>query len=543
MSPKLDLAELTGVDPKLAELKADLLASLRRLDGRATAGDVAADAGRPTEDVRRGLKALLESHRGHLAVSDSGELLYEFDRRLIERGTEPWLHRARRAVGKVLRGAFKAWIVIMLVAYFVIFVALLIAAVFASQRGRDSRGGGWGRPRGGGGLPNLWFWYWIWGPRWRIGRPYYGHRWERTLDKGDKVPFYKKVFAFVFGPDRPQPTRSQLDRGTLRLIRARAGVLTTAELVEHTGSTFPEAEQEMGRLLGAYGGEALVSPDGELVYAFPEIMASVQEARQRRPPNPAWLRLEPALELTGNSAGANAVVAGMNAFTLVSAATAPWFIFPRLGLGGTAAWIGLVWVPIVFSVLFFTVPLVRSLSVKLENRRRHARNIRRVLLGLVYQRALEASGPVGVGEAHTYVASKMTGRPVERAHVESALHRLAAELDADVTADERGEQLFSFPELRQAFVAADAVRRKLELDEKTLGEIVYSTSDTPEQAAGRDARLFDRALESGQRLDVDRYLPAPDRIGFEEDFEMVAFDEELRRPAVHAQRTGRRRRG
>jgi hypothetical protein len=374
MSRRLDLAELTGVDPKLAELKADLLVSLRQLKGRGTAGDVAAEAGLPTEDVRRGLKALLESHQGHLAVSDSGELLYEFDPRLIERGTEPWLHRARRAVGKFLRGAFKAWIVVMLVAYFVIFVVLLIAAVFASQRGRDSRGGGWGhRGRGGFNFPNFWFWYWIWGPRWRVGRPYYGHRWERTLDREDKVPFYKKVFAFVFGPDRPVPTQAQLDRGTLRLIRSRAGVLTTAELVEHTGSTFPAAEQEMARLLGAYGGEALVSPDGELVYAFPEIMATAQESRRARPPNPAWLRLEPALELTGNTTGANAAVAGMNAFTLISAATAPAFIFPRLGLGGTAAFVGLVWVPVVFSVLFFAVPLVRGLAVKLENRRRHPR--------------------------------------------------------------------------------------------------------------------------------------------------------------------------
>src|SRR5688500_12722751 len=198
----------------------------------------------------------------------------------------------------------------MLVAYFVIFVALVIAAVFASQRGRDSRGGGgWGRGhRGGFNLPSFWFWYWVWGPRWRIGRPYYGHRWERTLERDDKVPFYKKVFAFVFGPDRPEPTQSQRDRTSLRLIRSRAGVLTTAELVEHSGATFPEAEQEMARLLGSYGGEALVSPDGELVYAFPEVMMSAQEGRRPRAPNPAWLRLEPRLELTGNTSGANAAV-------------------------------------------------------------------------------------------------------------------------------------------------------------------------------------------------------------------------------------------
>ena len=173
-------------------------------------------------------------------------------------------------------------------------------------------------------LRNLWFWYWIWGPRWRIGRPYYGQRWERTLDKEDKVPFYKKVFAFVFGPDRPKATPKQLDRGKLRLIRARNGVITTAELVEHTGATFEEAEDEMGRLLGAYDGEAAVSPDGELVYAFPGVMSTAHERGRIRAPNPAWLRLEHPQELTGNTSGANAAVAAMNAFTFTAAATSPW---------------------------------------------------------------------------------------------------------------------------------------------------------------------------------------------------------------------------
>jgi hypothetical protein len=537
-----------------AELSGELLTTLRRLEGRGTVGDVAAEAGLPSEDVRSGLKSLLESHRGHLAVSDSGELLYEFDPGLIERGTEPWLYRARRAVGKFFRGAFKAWIVVMLVAYFVVFVVLLIAAVFASQRGRDSRGGGWGGGRGRHGhggfhFPSFWFWYWIWGPRWRVGRPYYGHRWERTLDREDKVPFYKKVFAFVFGPDRPEPTRSQLDRGTLRLIRSRAGVLTTAELVEHTGAPFPEAEQEMARLLGAYGGEALVSPDGELVYAFPEIMATAQEGREsRRPrsPNPAWLRLEPALELTGNTAGANAAVAGMNAFTLAAAATSPWFIFPRLGLGGTAALVGLVWVPVVFSAVFFAIPLLRTLGVKLENRRRHVRNVRRVLLGLVYRRSLEGAGAsglaVGIGEAHSHVAAKLVDRPVSRAEVQAAMRRLAVELDADVAVDDAGEERYAFPAIRRAFVAAETVRTKLELEKRTIGEIVYATSDSTEDARARDARLFDRALEAG-RIDVDRHVPEAGRVGFEDDFEMVAFDEELRGSRGDSGRIARRSRG
>ena len=513
----------------IARHQADILASLRRLRGRATVGDVAADTGLPNDAARQGLKALLESHRGHLAVSDSGELLYEFDPRLIERGTEPLLARLSRSAGKLLRGAFKAWIVVMLVGYFVVFVVLVIAALFASQRGGDSRGG-WSRGRRHGHfpIPNFWLWYLIWSPRWRIGRPYYGHRWERTLDKDDRVPFYKKVFAFVFGPDRPEPTQRQLDRSTIRLIRARGGVLTTADLLEHTALTYPEAEAEMGRLLGAYDGEAAVSPDGELAYAFPALMTSAHAEHRPRPPHPAWMRLERDLELTGNTAGANAAIAGMNGFTLLAGATAPWFIFPRLAIGGPAAFIGLVLVPVVFSVLFFGLPLARMLVVKLENRRRHERNVRRTLLGLIYERTLEQRAPIGVEEAHRHVASRLEDRTVARALVESVLQDLAAELDADVTADEAGALRFSFPKLRQEVLAGESMRRKLRLDERTLGPVVFSTSDTPEEADRRDQELFDRALTDSD-ADLGRYVPSPERVAYEDDFELVAFDQELGR--------------
>ncbi len=57
----------------LAEDQAEILASLRRLKGRGTVGDVVADSGLPNQSVRTGLKVLLESHRGHLDVSASGE--------------------------------------------------------------------------------------------------------------------------------------------------------------------------------------------------------------------------------------------------------------------------------------------------------------------------------------------------------------------------------------------------------------------------------------------------------------------------------------
>ena len=66
---------------------------------------------------------------------------------------------------------------------------------------------------------------------------------------------------------------------------------------------------------------------------------------------PAWRRLEPNELVTGNEMKNNLFIGGINGFNLVAAMTAPMFIFPQLGLGGPLAWIGLVWIPVVFSTL------------------------------------------------------------------------------------------------------------------------------------------------------------------------------------------------
>jgi len=513
----------------LAERQADILSALRSLEGRATVGDVVTATGLAAEDAKASLKALLESHHGHLAVSDSGELLYQFDPGFIRRGTEPLLARLWRTSSEVLTKVFKVGIAVMLVVYFVIMVALVLAALFAQQRsGGGRRSGGWGRGgrhgHGGFGISHFWLWYWLWSPRWSLGRPYYGQRWERTLPKEDKPPFYKRVFAFVFGPDRPRPTRRQLDRSTLQLIRARSGVLTTAELVEHNALLRHEAEDEMGRLVGAYDGEPVVSPDGQLAYAFPSLMMSAHERAAGREPRPAWGRLEVPRPLTGNGKGTNAGIIAMNGFTLVASATAPWFIFPRLGIGGIAAWIGLVLIPVVYSLLFFAFPAVRALGVKRENRARRRRNVRRVLLGLVFDESVGRAGGVTLERAKTHVATTLA-EGATPGEVQKVLEAIAAEFDADVEPDAEGNLVFRFPSLAADFAAAEKVRRSLKLESSRPGEIVFHTGDTASEADARDRKLFDREIAA---RDLRGYVPAPGRVDYEEDFEVIAFEEEMR---------------
>ncbi|MCK5650483.1 MAG: hypothetical protein KAJ42_03855, partial [Gemmatimonadetes bacterium] len=321
-----------------------VLRALRKPRGRVTLGDAVAATGLPSHEVEATLRALLETRRGHLEVGERGTLVYRFDPRLIQRDAEPFFSRFARRSWAVFKEAFKVWTVLMLVVYFVVFVALLLAAIVASQ----SKGGGRGRGRGIslgrrgiGGFPNLWIWYFFWSPGWGWRRPYYGHRWERRYGsaKGKtKIPFIKKVFSFVFGPDIPRPTQAQRDRGVIRLIRARRGVLTAAELVQHSGLPLDAAEEEMARLMAEYDGDVRVTGQGVLTYVFPELMVSAKGAVSEREPDPAWRRLEPDESVTGNEKTPNALIGGMNGFNLVAAISAPWFIFPQLGLGGPLAW-------------------------------------------------------------------------------------------------------------------------------------------------------------------------------------------------------------
>ena len=509
-----------------------LTAALRDLGGRATLGDVVSATGLPDHEAETALKGLLETHRGHLEVSDAGDLLYQFDPKLIARDRVPFGVRFRKAAWSAFKTGFKVLTAVVLVAYVVIFVLLILALMFANK---DDRGGiGGGRRGGGFGLGDFLLLHWLMGGRgWNRRSLYYGDRHARRLPKEAQPPFYKKVFAFIFGPEEPRPTQVQKDRGVLRLIRARNGVLTSAELVEHTGAPLDEAREEMGRLTGAYGGDPRVSDRGEVVYAFPGLMKSAHGRVRAKEPNPAWMRLEYPKKLTGNAVGSNMGIGALNGFNLVAS-----FV---LGLGpavGTATVeavpVGPLWfwglgvVPATFSTMFFGIPLLRSLGLKRENSARLRRNVRRLLIGLVYGRSMSEPRWITVGEAIGHVRQRLKDWPVTPKMVLGELEKLAAEFDAAVEADDDGFR-YRFPGVRESFVEAELMRRRLKLGDRKLGRIVYATADSGAEASKRDRDAFDRELARAE-ADVSRHLPSAGRVGYEEDFEVVMEEARVRAP-------------
>ncbi len=497
-----------------------IIAALRRLRGRATLGDVVSATGLPDHEAEASLKSFLETHRGHLEVSDSGDLLYQFDPKLIERDAEPFWARFRRGAWSAFKTGFKVWTAVMLVVYFVVFV-LAIVAVMAANRDGDRGFGG----RGGLSLGDFFILHWLLGGRgWNRRSLYYGHSHAKRLPKDARPPFYKKVFAFIFGPEDPRPTQLQKDRTVVQLIQARKGVLTSSELIEHTGLPVGDANEEMGRLTGAYGGDPRVSDAGEVVYAFPDLMKSAHGKVRAREPKPAWMRLEYPKKLTGNSAGSNFGIGAMNGFNLTAATVMG--MLPGLTAAGQGLppldpiiFYGLGVVPFAFSSLFFAIPVIRSFGLGGENRARTRRNVRRLLLGLVYARSVGTVRWVPVGDAIRHVTRALKDRQVPPKTILKELERLAAEFDAEVEADDEGFR-YRFPAIRETFVEAELMRRRLKLQDQRLGPVVYATSDTAAQASQRDLDAFDRELERAE-VDLSRYLASPARVGYEEDFEVV----------------------
>jgi len=230
---------------------------------------------------------------------------------------------------------------------------------------------------------------------------------------------------------RAEARRTVFDRKTAQLIRAREGVLSIAELVEHTGLRVAHAEREMARLVTRWGGVGHLSLDGHVVWAFPELMASAHGRFPDREPRPAWVR-------------SRAPVAADDCL---------------LRLFGPS---------------------------RKDTLRRHA-------LGLVIQTALAGKGVVSLERTVAYLRSRAAGGPVRRYTVEGALRQLAVDFDAPVT-ELNGDLFFGFRKIKRQFLASQTVRRRLRLGCTASGATIFDSADPPARATERDLEAFDREL-------------------------------------------------
>jgi hypothetical protein len=433
-----------------------MMTALRGRDAKLTRADAVVASGLSEEEAGEALTTLLKEYRSHLSATESGELLYEFDPAFERRDALSWRERASAVGSRLWKGftlLFKIAIVTTLVSYFVAFVAMMVAMIFArsGSSDRDDDGG-----FGFDGL--LWFWGWDMGSQ-GYGRP------RARFRRPPREPLYKRVFAFVFGPPKPAQDPLAEEKQIVGYIRAQRGRIAAVDLVRLMGWTFPRAEQEVTRLMVDYGGEPEVTEEGVVLYTFKAVRKTAGGSVETSVASPCWAsgRLERPAPLTGNEPGTDAMVAAFNGFNLL----APFWIVPafesRLHVS-LASWHFLLWdFPLAFSALFFAVPAGRWIKARLEAARLAARNSRRELLGRIFARS--------------------QARPREELaptpELAAALDRELVALGGDVASepDERGRILYTFPRIEEETAAVARARAAAPSVEEDAGLVVFSSAD------------------------------------------------------------------
>jgi hypothetical protein len=444
--------ERKGHSPERAKVL--MLTALRGRDAKLTRADAVVASGLSDDEAGEALTALLKEYRSHLSATESGELLYEFDPAFERRDALSLRERAAAVGRRLWKGftlLFKLAIVTTLVTYFVAFLAMMVAMIFArsSSSDRDDDGG-----FGFDGL--LWFW------GWDMGSNGYG-RSRARLARSRREPLYKRVFAFVFGPPTSAADPLADEKQLVGYIRAQRGRIAAVDLVRLMGWTFPRAEQEVTRLMVDYGGAPEVTEEGVVVYTFKAVRKTAGGSAEMTRPRWASERLETATPLTGNEPGTDVMIAAFNGFNLL----APFWIVPafesRLHVS-LASFQVLLWdFPLAFSALFFAVPAGRFIKARLEERRRRVRNDRRRLLGRIF---------AGAG-------SRPREELAPTPELGALLDRELVSLGGDIAAepDERGRVLYTFPRIDEEAAAVARARAAAPSVEQDAGLVIFSSAD------------------------------------------------------------------
>lgn len=454
--------------------------------GSVTVGDIVTETGFSPDVAEDSLKSLISTHEGVMKVSEHGEILYAFTPNCISRDYRSWWERSRETIFKLFKGLCKILIMLVLVAYFIIYLTLIIALMCSN---RNSRG------------INIDFGYMIW---------IFWGRGDSSRAREKKEPLYTRVYNFIFGPEKEKEDPMALQRDFAQLVRSKEGVITAEDWMVVSGHSLSECESEIARYTAIYDGEAQICSDGTLVYVFRDLMKSANRGQQTRMPTPAWDRLESKRPMTGNSS--NVAVILLNVFNLIMAfiilaggmsiINDPAYAYefaadPNLlaSYQSIITWLGTV--PLIFSTLVFAGPLVRLPGNIKENRRRRRDNIRKVVLENVENARMGAivNGSAAMRAVnHGLRRSELSEASVDE--VNGVLDDMAAEMSAEpVNGGYRFNDLVTHSE------RAMQVRHELSLGKQDLGRVIFSTdsNDTEAQKNAEDVELetFDREMSRG----------------------------------------------
>lgn len=379
--------------------------AVEQLDYRVTVGDVAARAGLNVNLAEQGLLALASEAGGHLQVAESGDIAYLFPKnfrsvlrnKFLRLRLREWWDKVWRVLFYLIRISFG---IILLLSIVLIFVAIAIIVISINSSSDNDNSGGSRHSSGGGGFvffPSFWYWsdiWWLFDPGYnRYDRHPRRQRASSRSSQGSQMNFLEAIFSFLFGDGNPNADleeRRWQEIGTV--IRNSGGAVAAEQIapyLDDLGEAYKrEDEDYMLPVLTRFNGRPEVSPDGEIVYHFPDLQTTASSSQHHSVA--AYLQ-EKLWRFSRASSGQLMFAIGLGGLNLIGALMLGSLL--RGGqiaaqLGGLVAFVqSIYWLLLVYGIGFLVIPLIRYFWVQWKNSKVEARNQKRQQQAIALERA------------------------------------------------------------------------------------------------------------------------------------------------------------
>lgn len=361
-----------------------IMQAVEQLGYRVTVGDVAAKAGLDVNFAQRELLTLASEAGGNLQVAESGDIAYLFPKnfrdilrnKFLRLQLQEWWQKIWRILFYLIRISFG---IVLVASILLIFVAItiLLSSSDSNNGGGGGEGGGGGGGRGGGFFFFPYFWndlLWIF--YWNHDEPYYQQR-SRLTGQKPQMSFLEAVFSFLFGDGNPNHNleeRKWSDIATA--IRNNRGAVVAEQIAPYLENLRQgyarEYEEYMLPTLARFDGRPEVSPQGQIVYHFPQLQTTATEINSE--PVAAYLR-EMLWRFSNASSGQIMLAAGLGAVNLVGALVLGNLLSNSAIASGFIGFVSAIYPMIlIYGVGFLAIPLIRYFWIQWKNSRIEARN-------------------------------------------------------------------------------------------------------------------------------------------------------------------------
>jgi hypothetical protein len=461
-----------------------------------TAADLAASAALPLPRARELLSQAADEFRGRLRVTESSEILYDFPRGFTSRYTGIAARFGRFFDKFIKLGAaflswlFKAWILVMLLGYFALFMLIALAALTLSAAGGSSSNNR-SRNNSGGLLTahifdliiRLWFYS-------ELTKSFGDGRYREQPRRRGK-PLHKAVFSFVFGEKDPNSGAEEAEkRALIAYLCANRGLVSLPEYMALTGLGPLKAEEGILAFCAEFGGYPEATEEGTIVYRFQDILlrsdAGTRSSAASAGPGP----LRQMRVFSSNSKTMNTWFGIINTVNLLFGG---YFLYQSFNTGiirtteqlraspplygiayALAARIsgaplplmlaGLGIVPLVFSILFWLIPALRFARLNRENQGIKKRNLRKTGFRVIWEK-LRGIRAAAIGAPD---------RPGE-AEGEKIIIEMGSYSQPEVEADQGGGTVYNFTELEREKKALAASRAAVNPGDFDIGKVVFDS--------------------------------------------------------------------